>query len=261
MADIKIVVMGAAGRMGALIARLAKENEGMALAGVVDRPERIPEISGFGCAASASLENILKEEAPCLVIDFTSPDAALNSARTAAARQVPLVIGTTGFSESQKEELVGLAKQTPILWSANMSIGVNVLMRFLPELARSLGPGYDIEIVEIHHRNKKDAPSGTALMLGESLAKARGWSLANVRQSCRDGISGARPDEEIGIMSVRGGDVVGVHSAYFMGPGEVIEVKHRAESRENFARGALRAACWLAGRKPGKLYSMQDVIA
>lgn len=256
-----IIVMGAAGRMGGLIARLVAESDSLRLAGMVDRKESLASMPGFGCPESDNLAEILDREKNCVVIDFTAPEVSLASARTAAAKGAALVIGTTGFTEEQKEELRKLAAKTPILWSANMSIGVNVLMRVLPELAKALGPAYDMEMLEIHHRDKKDAPSGTALMLAGGLANARGWDLKDCRNSQRDGITGPRPGKEIGVMALRGGDVVGIHTAYFMGPGEVIEVKHQAESRENFAQGALRAAQWLVDKKPGELYSMQDVIA
>lgn len=261
MDKIAIIVVGAAGRMGSLIARLVMDAPDLILAGVVDRQEKQAELAGLPCPCAVALEALGVNANGAVIIDFTAPQAAMDSAKFAAAKHMPLVIGATGFDAGQKEELAKLAAQTPLLWSANMSVGVNVLMRLLPELAKALGPAYDMEMVEIHHRNKKDAPSGTALMLGEALAKARGWELAEARQSCRDGIIGQRPDEEIGIMALRGGDVVGVHTIYFMGPGEVIEVKHQAESRENFAQGALRAARWLAGQEPGRLYSMRDVIA
>lgn len=261
MSDIRVVVMGAAGRMGGLIARLAMDAKGVALAGVVDCHSRIGDLQAYGCQASDSLERVLESEKHCVVIDFTVADVAISSARVAAAREIPIVIGTTGFSGEQKAELSRLAASSPVLWSSNMSIGVNVLMRMLPELAAALGPGYNVEMLEIHHRNKKDAPSGTALMLGEAVARARGLEFDRVRQSCRDGMGDARPDDEIGIMALRGGDVVGMHSVYFLGPGEIIEVKHQAESRENFAQGALRAARWLASQQPGRLYSMQDVIS
>lgn len=141
-----------------------------------------------------------------------------------------------------------------------MSIGVNVLCKILPELTRALGDAYDIEMVELHHNRKKDSPSGTALTLGECLAEARGWQLNDVRCSARDGIIGERPKAQIGIQAIRGGDVVGVHTVYFMGPGERIEVTHQAHSRDTFAQGALRAAAWLAGQKPGKLYGMRDMF-
>ncbi len=261
MNGLNIVVMGAAGRMGSLIAGLAAETDGMELAGVVDRAEMQGKLSGYGCPAADSLGKILKNGPHCVVIDFTVPAVAINTAHICAETRTPVVIGTTGLDEKQKGELALLAQKTPVLWSANMSVGVNVLMRILPRLAQALGPAYDMELVEIHHRNKKDAPSGTALMLAEALANARNWRLADARVSCRDGVIGARKDKEIGVMALRGGDVAGIHSIYFMGPGETVEIRHQAESRENFAMGALRAARWLAGRESGRLYSMQDVIA
>ncbi|MBD5647656.1 MAG: 4-hydroxy-tetrahydrodipicolinate reductase [Desulfovibrio sp.] len=258
--DTRIIIVGAAGRMGRTIRRLAEEEGGFVIAGLVDREESLGSVQAGTIPVATSLEALGREAAGAVAIDFTAPDASMATAATAAALGVPLVIGTTGFSEAQKAQLRELAEKTPLFWSANMSVGVNVLMRILPELARALGPAYDMEMVEIHHGRKKDAPSGTALALGEKLAEARGWELEKVRCSARDGIIGARPKEEIGIQALRGGDVVGVHSIYFLGPGERIEVTHEAHSRENFAGGALRAAHWLAGRKPGKLYSMQDTF-
>ena len=184
----------------------------------------------------------------------------MHSAAVAAECGVPLVIGTTGLSAGQKEDLGRLAERTPLFWAPNMSIGVTVLARLLPQLTKALGEDYDADIVEIHHCRKKDAPSGTALRLGEAVAQARDWELEDVRCSARDGIIGPRPKRQIGIQAVRGGDVVGVHTVYFMGPGECIEVTHRAESRENFAGGALRAARWLVQQKPGRLYTMDDMF-
>lgn len=256
----RIVVVGAEGRMGRMIRRLAEEDEDFILAGLVDREENLAALGNCGIPAAGNLEELAGEVSGAVTIDFTAPEASMGTARTAAARGIPLVIGTTGFSETQKAELRELARQTPLFWSANMSVGVNVLLRLLPELARALGPAYDMEMVEIHHGRKKDAPSGTALALGERLAEARGWSLPDVRCSARDGMIGARPPAEIGIQAVRGGDVVGVHTVYFLGPGERIEVTHQAHSRENFAGGALRAARWLATRAPGRLYSMEDTF-
>ena len=169
-------------------------------------------------------------------------------------------MGTTGFSEEEKTELARIAENTPLFWSPNMSVGVNVLLKVLPELTRLLGPDYDVEMMEIHHNRKKDAPSGTALRLAECLAEAREWSLAESARYHREGIIGERPVKEIGIQTLRGGDVVGLHTVYFMGPGERIEVTHQAHSRENFANGALRAVRWMHGRAPGRLYSMQDIL-
>ena len=255
----RIIIIGAAGRMGRTIRRLAEE-ENFVIVGLVDREEGLAGLQEGTIPVARSLEALGKRVSGAVAIDFTAPDASMATAGMAADMGVALVIGTTGFSEAQKAELATLARKTPIFWSANMSVGINVLMRFLPQLARALGPAYDMEMVEIHHGRKKDAPSGTALALGEKLAEARGWKLPEVRCSARDGIIGARPQKEIGIQALRGGDVVGVHTVYFLGPGERIEVTHQAHSRENFAGGALRAARWLSGRKPGRLYSMADTF-
>lgn len=268
-----IIVVGAMGRMGRIICALARESADFALAGVVDRAEQLPASDPHDLPAAESLAALLPRLRPAgaaagaasgdrgpVIIDFTAPEVSLATARTAATAGLPVVIGTTGLNGAQKAELDALARSTPLFWSSNMSVGVNVLRRLLPQLAAALGPDYDMEMVEIHHRRKKDAPSGTALTLAEGLAEARGWDAGAVRCSCRDGLVGERPGEQIGVMAVRGGDVVGVHSVYFLGPGERIEVTHEAHSRENFARGALRAAAWLARQKPGRLYSMPDVL-
>lgn len=256
----RIVIVGAAGRMGSTIRRLAGEEGNFVIAGLVDREESLTDLKQTGIPVATSLEALGAQALGAVAIDFTAPEASMETARMAMTLGVPLVIGTTGFSEAQKTQLRQFAKIIPLFWSANMSVGVNVLLRLLPELAKALGPAYDMEMVEIHHGRKKDAPSGTALALGEKLAEARGWQLPEVRCSSRDGIIGARPQQEIGIQAIRGGDVVGVHTIYFLGPGERIEVTHQAHSRENFAGGALRAARWLKDRRPGKLYSMQDTF-
>lgn len=260
-----IVIVGANGRMGKTITSLVQADPTFTLAGLVDRAECLPNLAVSGCTVGDNLATVLEQTAlsqtgKAVVIDFTAPEVSLASARLAARLGHPLVIGTTGLSEAQRDELQDLARQTPIFWASNMSIGVNVLARVLPLLARALGEDYDMEMVELHHNRKKDSPSGTALTLGECLAAARGWHLPDVRCSARDGIIGERPKAQIGIQAIRGGDVVGVHTVYFMGPGERIEVSHQAHSRENFAQGALRVAVWLAGQKAGKLYGMQDML-
>lgn len=256
----KIIVMGACGRMGKTITGLVRADEKLELVGLVERPDRLADLGTQDCPTSDKLDALLAQTSDVVIIDFTAPEASLANARAAAAHGSALVIGTTGFSEAQKEELQALAAKTPIFWAPNMSIGVNVLLKILPDLTRALGDAYDIEMVEMHHNKKKDSPSGTALRLGECLAEARGWKLPDVVNSHREGIIGARPQQEIGIQAVRGGDVVGVHTVYFMGAGERIEVTHQAHSRENFAQGALRAAAWLHQQPAGKLYSMQDML-
>ena len=258
--SLPIIVVGAGGRMGRTICGLVQQMEDLVLCGMVDRPGCCP-VAPEGCTAGSDVETVLAA-APegAVTIDFSSPESSLKSARAAAARGTGLVIGTTGHDAAQKEELAALAAKAPIFLSPNMSVGVSVLQKILPLLAKDLGGDYDMEIVEIHHNRKKDSPSGTALRLGEAIAEARGWKLEDVRCSARDGIIGPRPKVQVGIQAVRGGDVVGVHTVYFFGPGECIEVTHRAESRENFARGAIRAARWLALQPAGRLYGMADMF-
>lgn len=255
-----IIVVGASGRMGKTISGLVEADPQFTLAGLVDSPERIAALAGAACPVSDSLAALLPKLPGAVVIDFTAPAVSLQSAKAVAQTGNALVIGTTGFTDEQKDELRTLAAKAPIFWASNMSIGVNVLLNILPQLTKALGEDYDIEMVELHHNRKKDSPSGTALTLGECLAEARDWKLNDVRCSSRDGIIGARPKEQIGIQAIRGGDVVGVHTVYFMGPGERIEVTHHAHSRENFAQGALRAASWLPGQPGGKVYAMGDIL-
>ena len=245
--------------MGSTISKMILAAPDLSLAGVVERnTDAHPELQRLGCPVAADLDGILG--AGMVLIDFTAPESSLEAARKAAAVGAAHVIGTTGLTDAQRAELATLAVKTPIMWSPNMSVGVNALLQVLPALAKALGDGYDMEMVEIHHNKKKDSPSGTAMRLAECLTEARGWSLDETACYHREGIIGERPHKEIGLQTLRGGDVVGVHTVYFMGPGERIEVTHQAHSRENFAGGALRAARWLAGKKPGKLYSMQDVL-
>ena len=262
--SISVVVVGANGRMGRTICDVAQNSSEYVLVGGVDSPAHVAELSlrmVGKCPVSDNLPDLLtRVPEKSVIIDFTAPEVSLASARIAVERGMALVIGTTGLSSQQLEILQNLATKTPILWSSNMSIGINVMRKVLPELVKALGSDYDMEIMEIHHKHKKDSPSGTALTLAESLAKAKNWDLQNVRCSSRDGLIGERPQQQIGVQALRGGDVVGVHTVYFMGPGERIEVTHHAHSRENFARGALRAAAWLVDQKPGKLYGVQDML-
>lgn len=258
--NISIVVTGALGRMGSTIAGLVQRDSELTLAGVVERPTCVAQLDKFVCSAGVSLDEVLPKAKDAVVIDFTAPEATVEAARAAARHGNPLVAGTTGLNPVQLQALGDAAKETPILWSPNMSIGVNVLLKVLPELVRLLGENYDLEMVELHHNQKKDSPSGTALKLAECLAEARSWKLEETGAYCRHGMIGARPKNEIGVQAIRGGDVVGVHTVYFMGPGERIEVTHQAHSRENFAQGALRAAKWLAKQKPGRLYGFADTF-
>ena len=258
--SISAIVMGAAGRMGSTLSRLVREAQDMTLAGVIEREEKLADISVLGCPAGSDIKAMLEKDPGVTIIDFTAPAASLATARAAAEAGASIVIGTTGFSAEEKAELEALGRRTRVFWSPNMSVGVNVLLKVLPELTKLLGEAYDIEMTEIHHNKKKDAPSGTALRLAESLAAAREWPLDECACYCREGIIGERPHREIGIQTLRGGDVVGVHTVYFMGPGERIELTHQAHSRENFANGALRAVRWLRDQQPGKLYTMQDIF-
>lgn len=258
--SIPVIIMGAKGRMGSTLVRLAMESGQFSVQGVVERPEFSSGLETLGCAVANDLQDLLPSFPGATVIDFTAPEVSLSSARKASKTGNPVVIGTTGLSADQLAELETLAGIIPVFWSPNMSIGVNALVRVLPMLERILGEAYDMEITEIHHHHKKDAPSGTAVKLAQVLAQSRGWNLDEVGNYGRQGMVGARPEKELGVHALRGGDVVGDHTVYFFGPGERIEVTHRAHSRENFARGALRAAAWLSSKKPGGLYSMGHLL-
>ena len=259
---LSIIVMGAAGRMGSTIARLVEEADDLALAAVLERAEVKDRLAGFeasGVLISSDISSVLPACPGAVVIDFTSPESSMATARAAAASGNPVIIGTTGFSEEQLAELDELAKNSLVFRSANMSVGINVIMDLLPRLTELLGEAYDVEMMEIHHNKKKDAPSGTALLLAEPILEARGLSRADINTNRFD-VREPRRHDEIGIQSLRGGDVVGVHTVYYMGPGERIEITHQAHSRENFANGALRAARWIGSQKPGRVYNMQDVL-
>lgn len=262
---LPFVVIGANGRMGRTLCDLILNTKDYTLAGAVDSPQSIADVSlrmVGKCPVSDNLADLLtRVPAESVLIDFTAPEVSLRSAQIAAEQHMPLVIGTTGLTSAQLDTLANLAKTNLLFWSSNMSIGINAIRKILPDLVKVLGPDYDVEIMELHHKHKKDSPSGTALTLGETVARAKDWDLNAVRRSSRDGIIGERKNEEIGIQALRGGDVVGVHTVYLLGPGERIEVSHHAHSRENFARGALRAACWLREQKPGTLYSVADMLA
>jgi len=241
------IILGAALEEKGNLAVRQKQNVGQLMG--IDKWNNIP--------VSANIKNgVLNGEA---IIDFTHPTATLAILKEAVSQKKSMVIGTTGFSKEEKEEITAASKKIPIVLSPNMSVGVNVLFKLLADAAYVLGDAYDAEIVEMHHQHKKDAPSGTALRMGESIARARGTTLQKVGRFTRNGFIGERPTGEIGISSLRGGDVVGDHTALFSGPGERIEITHRAHSRDNFARGALIAARWVIDQPPG-LYDMMDVL-
>jgi len=255
-----IVILGAKGRMGNMLANLAMADDELNFVGACERKGNADGMDYEGCTTGDCLEELLPKLPGAVIIDFTAPEASVENARVAAKYGNPVVVGTTGLNKDQVAELEKSAKDTPIFFAPNMSVGVNVLLKVLPALVEKLGLDYDIEVVETHHKMKKDSPSGTAIKLAECLAEARDWEYDDVKKHCRDGIIGERPQKEIGVQTLRGGDVVGDHTMYFFGPGERIEVTHRAHSRETFAAGALRAAKWLDGQKPGKLYVMADIF-
>ena len=261
-----IIVCGAGGRMGGAVIRAIEQSADCRLVAAIDRPgsARVGKDAGeisaaghIGIPVSDKLEVALKSNT--VIIDFTKPAASLECLRAAAKKRVPIVIATTGFDSRQLAEIKSLSRRTPTLLSANTSLGVNVLVSLLGQAAKTLGDDYDVEIVEAHHRFKKDAPSGTALALGRAIADALGRDLNKVGINGRKGIVGERSKKEIALLSVRAGDIVGEHTVIFGGIGERLEFIHRAHSRDTFARGALRAALWLGKRKPG-LYGMQDVL-
>jgi 4-hydroxy-tetrahydrodipicolinate reductase len=205
------------------------------------------------------LEGELKKDGGDVVINFTNPKTSMESLEFAKERGLAIVIGTTGLSPEQTERVKDLSKSVRCVFSPNMSVGVNVMFRIVQEVAQVLGPEYDIEIFEAHHRLKKDSPSGTAVKLGELIAKAIGRDFSKVGVYGRKGMVGERTKEEIGMQVVRAGDIVGEHTVLFGGIGERLEIIHRAHSRDNFARGAIRAALWVVNQ-PNGLYDMQDVL-
>jgi len=267
MAEIKIGISGCGGRMGRMVALELLETKGIRLAGGIDAPESpylgrdLGELAGVGALGiKAGSDALALFRVADAVIDFSAPAASVGHAKIAAATGKALVIGTTGLDATQEGALKQAARKAPILWAPNMSVGVNLLLKLAREAAAQLGPDYDIEILEMHHRHKVDAPSGTALALGRAVADGRGIDLGQKRVAARDGVTGPRKAGDIGFAVLRGGDEVGLHKVMFAGPGEVIELAHRATSRRVFARGAVRAALWLTKKKPG-LYAMADVLA
>ena len=263
---IKTVVTGAAGRMGARIVQLIRESPDLILAGAVEKEGHpaigrdVGETLGLGKTGqviSGDLKAAMAEGE--VVIDFTFHSASLEHLRLAAEGKKPIVIGSTGFTAQETEEIRDLAKTIPVVFAPNMSVGVNVLFRIVKDMALALGEGFDIEILEVHHKMKKDAPSGTAMKLAQILAQARAQNLDEVAVYERKGIIGERKAEEIGIQTFRAGDIIGEHTVLFGGMGERLEITHRAHNRDTFARGALRAARWIVGQKNG-LYDMQDVL-
>jgi 4-hydroxy-tetrahydrodipicolinate reductase len=262
----KVVVTGAAGRMGHEIIRLVHASGALALHAAVERPgspavgKDAGALAGLEPAGVAVGDDLGAALAGSdLVIDFTSHEASVHHAEHCAAKGVAIVIGSTGFTPEAKARVAHAARSIPVMQSPNMSVAVNVMFELVRQAARALGDGFDVEIVELHHKRKRDAPSGTAIALGEAAAEALGRAPAEVLAYSRHGIVGERPPRQIGIQSLRGGDAAGDHTVLFCGEGERLEITHRAASREQFARGAVRAAEWLVGR-PAGLYDMADVL-
>lgn len=265
----KVIIQGAAGRMGKTLIRCIQEQKvsGLELAGAIDLWD-VPDIGkDAGLAAGTKEAGIklttdLAAVAPDadVIIDFTSHFGTAGNAERVAEWGTAWVIGTTGLGEAELAEVRKTAKKVPVVMAGNMSLGINLLCMLVEEAARKLyARGYDIEVIERHHNQKKDAPSGTALMLGKAAADGAGLDLKKSQVDGRTGMPGARTKEEIGFHAIRGGDIVGDHTVLMAGTGELIELSHRATSRETFAMGALNAAAWVVQQKPG-LYSMRDVL-
>jgi 4-hydroxy-tetrahydrodipicolinate reductase len=260
-----IAVAGASGRMGQMLIDAVRADKRCVLAGALDITGNAAiglDASAFlgqssGVLITADLELGLKQADT--LIDFTRPEGTLAHLRACRQRGVNMVIGTTGFSAEQKAEIDAAATDIAIVMAPNMSVGVNVTLKLLEMAARSLATGYDIEIIEAHHRHKVDAPSGTALKMGEVIASALGRDLKDCAVYAREGVTGERDPSTIGFASIRGGDIVGDHTVLFAGTGERIEISHKSSSRATYAQGSLRAAHFLAGKKAG-LFNMADVL-
>lgn len=263
---VHAALAGIGGRMGSRIAQLIQETKGIELAGGFEHPEHprigkdIAEIIG-GSATGRTIVGSIREvlDQSDVVIDFTNASASLGHLREAASKGKAMVVGSTGFSLEQLAQAKEFARQAPCVLTPNMSVGVNMMFKIVADMARLLGDDFDVEIIESHHRFKKDAPSGTAIKLAQVVADSLGRDLKETGVYARHGIIGERTDQEIGIQTIRAGDIVGEHTVLFGGMGERIEITHRAHSRDNFARGAIRASLWVVDQPPG-LYDMQDVL-
>ncbi|HIE64684.1 MAG: 4-hydroxy-tetrahydrodipicolinate reductase [Nitrospira sp.] len=264
---MKLTISGAAGRMGRALLESLFDEEDLELGSALEKKGHpavgrdAGELIGIGKWGVSVTDRIKKSVMDGeVIIDFTYPLETLKMVQEAQRKKRPMVIGTTGFLRDQEKKIKEAAKKIPIVWSPNMSVGVNVMLKLLSNAASILGEAYDVEIMEIHHRHKKDAPSGTALRMGETIAVARGSTLTRAARFSRHGKFGPRKTGEIGFQSQRAGDVVGEHTVVFAGPGERIEMTHRAQSRNNFSRGAILAAKWVVDQPPG-LYDMMDVLS
>lgn len=257
---IDLCVLGPSGRMGQQVLALVASHAKLRLASAADNPGSPAigqELAGFQVRVDDDMDRALLQAQ--VYIDFTTPASTKIAAEWATAHKTAAVVGTTGLDEDAEAALTELAKVAPVLVAANFSPGVALLLHLSERAAAALGPDYDLEVVELHHRNKVDSPSGTALALGRALADGRGLVFDSACRTERQGQVGARSQQEIGIFAVRGGDIVGEHTAYFIGDEERIEITHRAQKRSVFAAGALRAAEWLVEQRPGR-YSMADLL-
>jgi 4-hydroxy-tetrahydrodipicolinate reductase len=262
---VRIAVFGAGGKVGKAIVRAVAEAKDASLVAAIERADYphlaadAAQLAGLSAGGVRLAAERPGKGAADVWIDFSLPAVTLANVEAAVAAGAAMVIGTTGLGAADKDKIAAAAKSIPIVLSPNMSVGVNVMLKLVADAARTLGPSYDIEIVETHHRAKRDAPSGTALRLGEAAAEGAGRDFAANARYARHGDVGARTDAEIGMQTLRGGDVVGDHTVFFLGQGDRIEITHRASSRDTFGHGAVRAALWLAGKGRG-LYDMRDVL-
>lgn len=261
----KIAISGVSGRMGRALLEAVAADPDCALGAAIDRAgsplvgQDAGAAWGVACGVQVSDQPAAALAGAQALIDFTRPEATFGYLDACVAAGVPLVIGTTGFDAAGKARIAAAAERIPVVFAPNMSVGVNLLMKLAELAAQVLEDGYDIEIIEAHHRHKVDAPSGTALGLGQAVARAINRDLASCAVYGREGVTGERDPKTIGFATVRGGDIVGDHTLLFAGVGERVELTHKASSRATFAQGALRAAKWLQGRAPG-LYDMRDVL-
>ena len=265
MSALKIAVAGASGRMGRMLIEAIAQSDDMVLAGALDVPGSAnlgTDAAAFlGKPANVTVESDLDKALANAdyLIDFTRPEGTLKHLEYCAAHGIKVIIGTTGFEQAGKDAIAAAAEKTAIVFAPNMSVGVNVTMKLLELAAKSFSHGYDIEIIEAHHRHKVDAPSGTALQMGEVVAKALDRKLDDVAVYAREGVTGARDPSSIGFSAIRGGDIVGDHTVLFAGIGERIEITHKSSSRVTYAHGSLRAARFLSDKTTG-LFDMQDVL-
>jgi 4-hydroxy-tetrahydrodipicolinate reductase len=263
---VNVIVAGAAGRMGTRIINVISQTDGVKLAGAFEHPDSpllgqdaglAAGIGAVGIKIANSINDVI--EKGDVIIDFTSPKATLENIKASSAKGLSIVIGTTGMTGALQEEVESIARGMRCVISPNMSVGVNVMLRVAAMMAEMLGDDYDLEVLEAHHKLKKDAPSGTAMAIARTLARATGRDLDKVAVYERKGITGERTKEEIGIQTLRAGDITGDHTIMFGGIGERLELIHRAHNRDCLARGAVRAAKWVV-KQPLGLYNMQDVL-